>query len=167
MPIYREATISDLPAICVLGQVVNLLHHEAWHQIFSPASDPQRDESYWSKSIENDNSTTFVAEKMAKLLASFPSMSQQRTLLAMRAQLLTATSQMRAYSLANQIFFTPESSFATPGTKFPAIFVPLGGKQQINPLWPALHSYREVVQSNKVFLPRMRSSPCSNFAAGR
>lgn len=62
MTIYREATSADLPAICVLGQVVNLLHHEAWPQIFSPASDPQRDDAYWRKSIENISATTFVAE---------------------------------------------------------------------------------------------------------
>ena len=68
MPTYREATNSDISAICVLGQVVNLLHHEAWPQIFSPASDPQRDALYWSKSIETENSTTFVAEKAGEIV---------------------------------------------------------------------------------------------------
>ena len=68
MPTYREATISDLPTICTLGQVVNLLHHEAWPQIFSPASDPQRDALYWSKSIDTENSTTFVAEKAGEIV---------------------------------------------------------------------------------------------------
>ena len=65
---YREATTSDLSTICVLGQVVNLFHHEAWPQIFSPASDPQRDVSYWSRSIETENSTTFVAEKAGEIV---------------------------------------------------------------------------------------------------
>ena len=68
MPNYREATTSDVSAICVLGQVVNLLHHEAWPQIFSPASDPQRDALYWSKSIETESSTTFVAEKAGEIV---------------------------------------------------------------------------------------------------
>lgn len=68
MPIYREATTSDLPFICILGQVVNLLHHEAWPQIFSPASDPQRDALYWSKSIGTENSTIFVAEKSGEIV---------------------------------------------------------------------------------------------------
>ncbi|BBP00132.1 GNAT family N-acetyltransferase [Sulfuriferula nivalis] len=68
MPIYREATSADLPAICVLGQVVNLLHHEAWPQLFSPASDPQRDDEYWQKSIGNISSTIFVAETSGEIV---------------------------------------------------------------------------------------------------
>lgn len=68
MTIYREATYADLPTICVLGQVVNLLHHEAWPQIFSPASDPQRDDAYWRKSIGNINATTFVAETSGEIV---------------------------------------------------------------------------------------------------
>lgn len=68
MIIYREATTSDVPAICVLGQVVNLLHHEAWPRIFSPASDLRRDVSYWSRSIETENSTTFIAESSGEIV---------------------------------------------------------------------------------------------------
>jgi len=30
---------------------------------------------------------------------------------------------------------------------------------------PTLHAFREAVQSNKVYLPRMSSSPCSSCAA--
>jgi len=67
-PNYREATIADLPSICVLGQVVNSLHHEALPQIFSHASDPQRDKTYWRKSIENVDATTFVAETSGEIL---------------------------------------------------------------------------------------------------
>jgi ribosomal protein S18 acetylase RimI-like enzyme len=66
---YREAEVSDLSAVCVLGQVVNLLHHEAWPGIFAPPSDPAHDASHWEQSICKPNATTFVAEQAAKLLA--------------------------------------------------------------------------------------------------
>ncbi len=68
MTSYREAIIADLPAICRLGQVVNLLHHEALPHIFSPVSDPQRDIVYWRKGIENIGATTYVAETSGEIV---------------------------------------------------------------------------------------------------
>jgi ribosomal protein S18 acetylase RimI-like enzyme len=62
MLMYRPATEADLSAFCVLGQVVNLLHHEAWPQIFAPASAPERDTVHWKQCIMGENSAAFVAE---------------------------------------------------------------------------------------------------------
>ena len=66
---YREAELRDLPAICALGQVVNLLHHDTWPSIFAPQSDPLRDASHWRQSIDQPNATTFVAEHSGELIA--------------------------------------------------------------------------------------------------
>jgi GNAT superfamily N-acetyltransferase len=66
---YREAELRDLPAVCALGQVVNLLHYEAWPSIFAPPSEPLRDESHWRQSIGQPNATTFVAEHSVDLIA--------------------------------------------------------------------------------------------------
>ena len=66
---YREAETQDLPVICALGQVVNLLHHTAWPEIFAPSSDPMRDAQHWSQSIAKANATTFVAERSGELVA--------------------------------------------------------------------------------------------------
>lgn len=62
MATYREATRSDLRAICVLGQEVNAIHHDAWPEIFAPSGDPARDEDQWLKTIDQADATTFVAE---------------------------------------------------------------------------------------------------------
>lgn len=66
---YREADLRDLPAICALGQVVNLLHHEAWPSIFAPPSDPSRDAAHWERSIGQPGATTFVAEHAGEVIA--------------------------------------------------------------------------------------------------
>ncbi|MCE9660691.1 MAG: GNAT family N-acetyltransferase [Burkholderiales bacterium] len=65
---YRAATEADLPAICVLGQVVNLLHHQAWPQVFAPASAPERDELHWRQCIAGEGSMVFVAERSLELV---------------------------------------------------------------------------------------------------
>ncbi|MDZ7652863.1 MAG: GNAT family N-acetyltransferase [Burkholderiaceae bacterium] len=62
MVTYREATIDDLRAICVLGQEINAIHHDAWSDVFAPSSDPSRDESLWAEMIGQPNATSFVAE---------------------------------------------------------------------------------------------------------
>ena len=67
--VVREAHLADLPAICALGQVVNLLHHEAWPQIFAGPSEPRRDEAHWRLSIAADSATTFVVERSGELVA--------------------------------------------------------------------------------------------------
>ncbi len=66
---YREADLRDLPAICALGQVVNLLHHHVWPSIFAGPSDPARDAAHWRQSIGQPNATTFVAEHAGELVA--------------------------------------------------------------------------------------------------
>lgn len=66
---YREARLHDLPAICELGQVVNLLHHEAWPAIFAPPSDALRDEAHWRRGIGHADAVTFVAEQAGNLVA--------------------------------------------------------------------------------------------------
>ena len=65
---YREAVAQDLPAICALGQVVNLMHHSAWPEIFAPQSDPMRDAPHWSQSIAQPRATTFIADRMGDLV---------------------------------------------------------------------------------------------------
>jgi len=65
---YRAATEADLPAICALGQVVNLLHHQAWPQIFAPASAIERDEQHWRQCVEGSGSVVFVAERVGTLV---------------------------------------------------------------------------------------------------
>ena len=68
MTAYRAATEADLPAICALGQVVNLLHHQAWPQIFAPASAPERDEQHWRQGVASSGSVVFVAERAGTLI---------------------------------------------------------------------------------------------------
>jgi ribosomal protein S18 acetylase RimI-like enzyme len=59
---YREATIDDLCAICVLGQEINAIHHDAWPDVFAPSSDPSRDEGLWAEMIGQPNATSLVAQ---------------------------------------------------------------------------------------------------------
>lgn len=68
MLVYREALLADIPAICSLGEEVNLLHHEAWPHIFSAAGDPMRHASHWRQSIGGEESTTYVCEEDGSLL---------------------------------------------------------------------------------------------------
>src|SRR5688572_21247856 len=67
--VIREATAEDLHAICVLGQEVNRMHHEAWPQIFAPPSDPRHDASHWEQSIAKPDATTFVGELSGQVVA--------------------------------------------------------------------------------------------------
>jgi ribosomal protein S18 acetylase RimI-like enzyme len=62
MPLYREASLADLPSICILGEQVNVLHHEAWPNIFAEPGDPMRHASHWQHSIEAEQATTFLCE---------------------------------------------------------------------------------------------------------
>lgn len=68
VPEYREATVADLAAICILGQEVNTLHHQAWPDVFASAGSPDRDRDHWLQSIAKNNATTFVAEVSGKLV---------------------------------------------------------------------------------------------------
>jgi ribosomal protein S18 acetylase RimI-like enzyme len=65
----REGTAADLPAICVLGQEVNRMHHEAWPQVFAAPSDPSLDSPHWQQSIGNSNANTFVGDQAGQVVA--------------------------------------------------------------------------------------------------
>ncbi len=67
--VIREAGAEDLPAICVLGQEVNHLHHQAWPQVFAPPSDPSRDAPHWQQSIAKSDAATLVAEQSGQVIA--------------------------------------------------------------------------------------------------
>ena len=62
MLIYREATPSDLPSICALGEEVNSVHHRAFPEVFAGTGAPDRDAAHWLSSIGKEAATTFVAE---------------------------------------------------------------------------------------------------------
>ncbi|MBO9875161.1 MULTISPECIES: GNAT family N-acetyltransferase [Xanthomonas] len=65
---YREAIASDLPAICALGDEVNALHHAAFPQVFAGAGAADRNAAHWTRSIGQDDATTFVAEAQGVLV---------------------------------------------------------------------------------------------------
>lgn len=65
----RDATMADLPSICALGQEVNLLHHDAWPEIFAGPSDPERDRTLWAQSIDGPQVATFVEERFGEVVA--------------------------------------------------------------------------------------------------
>ena len=63
MPIYREADATDLPALCILGEAVNAVHHAAFPDLFAGA--PEKADhaaGHWARSIGQPMATTFVAE---------------------------------------------------------------------------------------------------------
>jgi ribosomal protein S18 acetylase RimI-like enzyme len=68
MPTYREATETDLHAICALGEEVNAVHHEAFPGIFAGPGEPHRDAAHWRSSIGREDATTFVAESRGGLV---------------------------------------------------------------------------------------------------
>ena len=67
-PSLREATADDLPAICVLGEAVNALHHEAWPQVFATPGDPLRHAAHWQQSIAAEQATIFVVELAGRVV---------------------------------------------------------------------------------------------------
>lgn len=67
--VLREATAEDLPAICVLGQEINLPHHEAWPQVFASPADPSRDAPLWEQNIGKPNAAAFVVEQSSQVIA--------------------------------------------------------------------------------------------------
>ena len=68
MRIYREATKTDLPAICALGEEVNAVHNRAFPQVFAGVGEPDRDAAHWMNSLGKNDSTTFVAEESGSLV---------------------------------------------------------------------------------------------------
>ena len=65
---YREANSDDLPAICVLGEEVNAVHHRAFPEVFSGPGVHDRDAAHWLSSIGKEAATTFVAEDAGELV---------------------------------------------------------------------------------------------------
>ena len=68
MPTYREATATDLHALCALGEEVNAVHHAAFPAIFAGPGAADRDAAHWKGSIGRDDATTFVAESQGALI---------------------------------------------------------------------------------------------------
>lgn len=68
MRIYREATESDLSAICALGEEVNAIHRQAFPQVFASPGASDRDSAHWMNSIGKQDATTFVAEESGSLV---------------------------------------------------------------------------------------------------
>jgi ribosomal protein S18 acetylase RimI-like enzyme len=58
--LFRTADELDLPAMCELGQEVNLIHYQAWPNIFAPPSPPERDRALWAKSVGDANATAIL-----------------------------------------------------------------------------------------------------------
>ena len=65
---YREATLEDLPSICLIGEEVNILHHTAWPHIFTAADNPMKHSEHWGRSIQAENAETFVVENNNQLV---------------------------------------------------------------------------------------------------
>ena len=65
---YREATSSDLQAICVLGEEVNAVHQRAFPEVFAGPGLHDRDAAHWLSSIGKDAATTFVADEAGELV---------------------------------------------------------------------------------------------------
>jgi ribosomal protein S18 acetylase RimI-like enzyme len=69
MPVNcRIARAADLPALCVLGREVNLLHHAAMPDVFAPPEDSDRDAGLWAEAIEGPDNVAFVAEKGSRVI---------------------------------------------------------------------------------------------------
>ncbi|WP_035852910.1 GNAT family N-acetyltransferase [Deefgea rivuli] len=50
---YRPATMTDLHAICYLGNEVNRLHQQVWPNLFAEVSELERDAAHWRYAIGN------------------------------------------------------------------------------------------------------------------
>jgi ribosomal protein S18 acetylase RimI-like enzyme len=58
----RLATITDITAICLLGEEVNALHHANTPALFAAPGDPSKHEAHWLSTIEQTDAATYVAE---------------------------------------------------------------------------------------------------------
>ncbi len=68
MVTVREATESDLPSICALGEEVNAIHHQAFPAVFAGPGSPERDRAHWASSIGTAGSACFVAEEAGTIV---------------------------------------------------------------------------------------------------
>ena len=61
---YRRAGVEDLEAICVLGQLLNAIHHGQHPDIYTEATtDAMRDASHWLPSLQGEKHAAFLAEE--------------------------------------------------------------------------------------------------------
>ena len=65
----REATPLDLPAICALGEEVNIIHHAAFPAVFAGPAALDRDALHWSNSIAKVDVTTLLVEEEGQVIA--------------------------------------------------------------------------------------------------
>ena len=121
MTAYRAATEADLPAICELGQVVNLLHHEAWPRIFAPASAPERDESHWRQCIAGSSNVVHIAER-GGILVGFVSVSivtethsLMRAMLYARVSSICVRQEERGQGIGSELMARAEKWAAAQG----------------------------------------------------
>lgn len=60
--ICRQANISDVPAICELGQLLNTIHHATRPDIYTAATrDFSRDTSHWMSFFDKPGQVVFMA----------------------------------------------------------------------------------------------------------
>ncbi len=59
----RRATAADLTTVCDLAQELNMLHHQAWPQLFAPPATPSIDGAHWHDSIVAPGRAAFLAEQ--------------------------------------------------------------------------------------------------------
>jgi ribosomal protein S18 acetylase RimI-like enzyme len=58
---FRQAVQADLPAICIIGNEVNALHHAAHPEVFAAPSSPERDLEHWRQGCFGEDRVAFVA----------------------------------------------------------------------------------------------------------
>lgn len=68
MPSFRTATESDLPALCALGDEVNVIHHQAMPHVFAGPGSAERDRPRWLFAINSPESAVFVAEDAGRVV---------------------------------------------------------------------------------------------------
>jgi ribosomal protein S18 acetylase RimI-like enzyme len=68
MAFVREATESDLPSICALGEEVNAIHHQAFPAIFAGPGSTERDRAHWGSSLGTADNACFVAEEAGAII---------------------------------------------------------------------------------------------------
>ena len=56
----REATASEIDAICSLGGEVNALHHANLPELFAASGDPHLHEAHWLSSLGKSDAATYV-----------------------------------------------------------------------------------------------------------
>jgi ribosomal protein S18 acetylase RimI-like enzyme len=60
---YRRATIDDILTLCELGQILNMVHHEARPDIYASATaEFARDKPHWLSSLQGEDRAVFLAE---------------------------------------------------------------------------------------------------------